>query len=41
LSFSRTYSGVFDSASLIIRHDAANHTQAYIDFTVDFFPGLK
>jgi len=41
MSFSRSYSGVFNSASLIIRKDAAHHTQEYIDFTADFYPGLK
>ena len=41
MSFTRSYSGVFDSADLIVRMDAAHHTQAYIDFTADFFPGLK
>lgn len=41
MSFSRSYSGVFDSADLIIRQDAQHHTQEYIDFTADFFPGLK
>lgn len=41
MSFSRTYSGVFSSASLIIRQDVQHHTQEYIDFTADFFPELK
>ncbi|MPM01817.1 tRNA1(Val) (adenine(37)-N6)-methyltransferase [bioreactor metagenome] len=41
LSFCRNYNGVFDSGSLIIRKDAEHHTQEYIDFTADFFPGLR
>lgn len=41
MSFTRIYSGVFNSANLIIRQDAQHHTQEYIDFTADFFPGLK